>query len=180
MILNHLSIENVYLPAGSVPPVFHLTSCSHTKSNLYFEISFSKIMREPVLFRFLTFHVPDLISIFLSVGRLSKKRPNPRLFVTFRHNPILYSGVSPKANPHTWGTPIFGCPRLFIQHIRSYPPYLEAVYFIRNLRTRHALATNDPLNMEISSLRTQKFSHRRIIALTISSLGLLAHFCSAK
>jgi hypothetical protein len=35
---------------------------------------------------------------------------------------------------------------LLIQHIRSYPPYLEAVSSIRNLRTRHAVVTVYQLN----------------------------------
>jgi hypothetical protein len=43
--------------------------------------------------------------------------------------------------------PTVGCPRLLIQHIRSYPPYLEAVSSIRNLRTRRAVVTVDPLNI---------------------------------
>jgi hypothetical protein len=47
-------------------------------------------------------------------------------------------------NPQTGGPPTVGCPRLLIQHIRSYPPYLEAVSSIRNPRTRHAMVTVDP------------------------------------
>jgi hypothetical protein len=50
-------------------------------------------------------------------------------------------------NPHAGGPPVVGCPRLLIQYICSYPPYLEAVPSIRNLRTRHAVVTRDPLNM---------------------------------
>jgi hypothetical protein len=43
--------------------------------------------------------------------------------------------------------PHVGCPRLLIQYIRSYLPYLEAFYSIRNLRTRHAVMTRDPPNV---------------------------------
>jgi hypothetical protein len=50
-------------------------------------------------------------------------------------------------NPQAGGPPLVGCPRLLIQYIRSYPPYLEAVSSIRNLRTRHAAVTRDPPNM---------------------------------
>jgi hypothetical protein len=32
-----------------------------------------------------------------------------------------------------------------MQYIRGYPPYLEAVSFIRNPRKRHAVVTRDPL-----------------------------------
>jgi hypothetical protein len=42
--------------------------------------------------------------------------------------------------------PIFGCPRLLIQYIGSYPPCLEAVSSIRNLRTRHAMVKWEPPN----------------------------------
>ncbi|KAJ4452211.1 hypothetical protein ANN_03729 [Periplaneta americana] len=49
------------------------------------------------------------------------------------------SKVIPSPNPQAGGPPLIGCPRLLIQYIRSYPPYLEAVSSIRNLRTRHAV-----------------------------------------
>jgi hypothetical protein len=45
--------------------------------------------------------------------------------------------VSLPTNPQAGGPPTVGCPRLLIQYIRSYPPYLEAVSSIRNPRTRH-------------------------------------------
>jgi hypothetical protein len=56
--------------------------------------------------------------------------------------------VRPPPNPQAGGPPPVGCPRLLIQYIRSYPPYLEAVSSIRNLWTRHAVVTRDPLNMD--------------------------------
>jgi hypothetical protein len=56
--------------------------------------------------------------------------------------------VSSTPNPQAGDSPLVGCPRLFIQYIRSYPPYLEDVSSIRNLRTRHAVVTRDPLNMD--------------------------------
>jgi hypothetical protein len=34
---------------------------------------FVTVMREPALYRLLTFHVPNLMSIFFSLGRLSKE-----------------------------------------------------------------------------------------------------------
>jgi hypothetical protein len=78
-----------------------------------------------------------------------KIRPIPRPFVTFRNVfPFLRWGVvSPPPNPQAGGPPLVGCPRLIIQYIRSYPPYLEAFSSIRNLRTRHAVVTRDPLNL---------------------------------
>jgi hypothetical protein len=57
--------------------------------------------------------------------------------------------VSPTPNPKAGEPSLVGCPRLLNQYIRSYSPHLEAVSFIRNLRTRHAVVTRDPLNMDL-------------------------------
>jgi hypothetical protein len=56
--------------------------------------------------------------------------------------------VSP-AYPQAGGPPPVGCPLLLIQYIRSYPPYLEAVSSIHNLRMRQAVVTRDPLDADI-------------------------------
>jgi hypothetical protein len=52
-----------------------------------------------------------------------------RLHVRFRSKLLfLRRGVvSPTINTQAGGTPLVGCPRLLIQYIHSYPPYLEAV-----------------------------------------------------
>jgi hypothetical protein len=61
----------------------------------------------------------------------------------------FYGGVViPRPSPQAGGPPLVGCPRLLIQYIRNYPPHLEVVSSIRNLRTRHAVVTRDPSNME--------------------------------
>jgi hypothetical protein len=66
----------------------------------------------------------------------------------FRNKLEFYGAglLAPPPNPQAGGPPPVGCPRLLIQYIRSYPPYLEAVFSIRNLRTHHAVVTEDPLN----------------------------------
>jgi hypothetical protein len=66
---------------------------------------------------------------------------------------------SPKPNPQAGGPPPVGCTRLLIQYILSYPPYLETVSSIRNLRTRHAVVTGDTLNLglQLPRLRKHKF-----------------------
>jgi hypothetical protein len=72
----------------------------------------------------------------------------PRLLVNFRKNFIFLRWVvRATPNPQTGGPPLVGCPRLLIQYIRSYHPYLEAVPSIRTLRTRHAVVTRNPPNM---------------------------------
>jgi hypothetical protein len=40
---------------------------------VYFDISFATVMNKPALYRLLTYHVPKLMSIFLSLGHLSKE-----------------------------------------------------------------------------------------------------------
>jgi hypothetical protein len=62
----------------------------------------------------------------------------PRLRVRFRNKLIFlrWEVVSPTPNFQTGGPSLVGCPRLLIQYICSYPPYLEGVSSIRNLRTR--------------------------------------------
>jgi hypothetical protein len=73
MVLIPLSIQNVYSPAGTVPLPFYLTSCAPTKSNLYLNSSVQTAIGEPTLYKFLMLHVPNLMSIFLRLGHLSKE-----------------------------------------------------------------------------------------------------------
>jgi hypothetical protein len=51
----------------------------------------------------------------------------PRLCVVISNIYRVLRGrvVSPPPNPQPGGPPTVGCPRLLIQYIRSYPPYLE-------------------------------------------------------
>jgi hypothetical protein len=101
------------------------------------------------LHRLLTFHLPNPISIFFSLGRFQRIRPGPRPFVTIRNKLIfIWCGVvSPTPDLQAGGPLFVKCARLLIQYIRSYPPYPEAVFSILNLRTRHAMVTRHPANM---------------------------------
>jgi hypothetical protein len=72
-----------------VLPPSHLTSCTPNKSNLYFDISFVTVMSEPALYRLLTFHVSNLISIFFCLSCLSKKNPS-KSFVILRNKLIFF------------------------------------------------------------------------------------------
>jgi len=54
--------------------------------------------------------------------------------------------VSPSPNPQAGRPPLVSFPRLLIQYIRSYPPYLESVSSIRNPRTRHAVVAGTHIN----------------------------------
>jgi hypothetical protein len=113
-------------------------SCTPTKSNLYFPTSLVTILNEPDLYRHLTFHVPNLMSIFRCLGCAKWSVLFWGCAQWFVTNIEFYGEGGP---------PTVGCPRLLVQYIRSYPPYLETVSSICNPRTRHAMVTVDPLNM---------------------------------
>jgi len=51
--------------------------------------------------------------------------------------------ISPVSNPQSEGPPFVDCPRLLIQYIRSYSPYLEAFFSIRKPKRCHAAVTGD-------------------------------------
>jgi hypothetical protein len=88
----------VYSLAGSVPPLSHLTSCSPTKSNLYFDISSSTLLSEPYITSTKS-QVPfsELRPFIQSI------RPGPRPFVTFRNKFIFtVKNCQPHVQPPNW------------------------------------------------------------------------------
>jgi hypothetical protein len=90
----------------------------------------------------------NLIFLDLIISRLSKESIQVRDpswgFVTR----FLQWVFRPTPNSQAGGPSVIGCPRLLLQYISSYPPHLEAVSSIRNLRTRHAVVIKDSLNTE--------------------------------
>ena len=64
MIFVSFSIEKIPSHALTVPPLSHLTSSTPTKSNMYLGNSLATVASEPDLCRPLTFHVPNLLSLF--------------------------------------------------------------------------------------------------------------------
>jgi hypothetical protein len=79
----------VHSPAGSAPSPSHLASCTPTKSKLYLDSSLETVVKEPALYKHLTFHNPNLMSVFHCLGSLSRESVQVRVslmtFVT-----ILY------------------------------------------------------------------------------------------
>jgi hypothetical protein len=64
--------------------------------------------------------------------------------VTFRNKLVFFYSQELLAlltNPHAEGPLIAGRPRLFIQHIRSYPTHLQAVSSTYDPRTCHVMVT---------------------------------------
>jgi hypothetical protein len=85
------------------------------------------------------------ISVFLRLGRSALcniSQEATRICLTVRSFSPL------KANPQAGEPPLVGSPRSFYSIYLQYPPYLEAVSSIRNLRTRHAVVTRDILFKE--------------------------------
>jgi hypothetical protein len=53
-----------------MPPLYHLTSYTPTKSNLYLDNSLAAAIHEPAIYSLLTFQVPNLMSLFRSLGHI--------------------------------------------------------------------------------------------------------------
>jgi hypothetical protein len=60
--------------------------------------------------------------------------------------------VSPTLNLHAGGPPVVGCPRLLVQCIRSYSPFLEAFSSVRYLRMYHSVMTRGQLMLGLHYL----------------------------
>jgi hypothetical protein len=102
-------------PEGSIPNSQELSTCSYPQPD-----QSSPQYPIPTL-QDLTFQVPNLISVFHSLGRLSKEsvqvRGSLEVFVTSFF--FAVRGVNPTPNPQAGRPPLVICPRLLIQYIRS-------------------------------------------------------------
>jgi hypothetical protein len=132
-----------------MPPLSHLTSYTPTKSNLYLASSLETVIWEPALYKLLTFHVPNLISIFRRLGRLSKKsvqvRGSLEVFVTSLF--FTVKGCKPHTQPPSWRT----TPCRLSAAAYSIYSHLFSIavgrFSIHNPRPRHAVVTETPPNM---------------------------------
>jgi hypothetical protein len=137
MILIPFSLEKSIFVSDSVPPLSHLMSCTPT---------------------------PNLISIFLSSGHYLKKSSKPNAICDFVTNSFLW-WVTPTSNPQSGGLPLISCPLLLIQYFCSYPPHMDAISSIHNLRAHHAVLVRDTLNMEVKNCEACSF--------------IVSHICTA-
>jgi hypothetical protein len=106
MIINPLSVEKVYSPAGSVPLPSDLTYWTPTKSNLYLDSSLETVVREPALYKLLTFQI-QIMSVFHRLCSVSRESVQVRgSFMNFVTNVFLYgegllaSSPTPKLEDH--------------------------------------------------------------------------------
>jgi hypothetical protein len=101
------------------------------------DISSATVLSEPTLYRLLAFHIPNLVSIFLSLGHLSKESiqvcDSLWHFITSSFF-LWWGGVSRMPNTKSGGLPLVGPLLLLIQYIHSCPLYLKAVSSIFTLR----------------------------------------------
>jgi len=83
-------------------------------------------LSDPTLYRLITFHVPNLVSLFHSLNRTKASVPvrgKCSCFVT--RSLFTVRNCQHLAQPPVGGPPLVGCSRLLIQYIRSYPTYLR-------------------------------------------------------
>ena len=148
-----------------MPPLSHLTSCTPTESNLYLANSLAAaVVSELALYRLLTFHVPNLMSLLL-LRSYQTISPVPRLTVWMFHNKIcFYSELflalhpTPKLENHPLSDV---CESLL--NIFSAPLLIGSHSSIHNLRTCHAVLTGTHLssrgNIENQKYRISKIWH---------------------
>ena len=108
-----------------MPPFSYLASCAPTKSNVYLANSVAAVVSDPVLYRLLTFYVPNHMALFRCLVR-TKVLVQVRGFLCehFVTRYFLRRGVfRTSSNPQSGGPPPFGCPRQLIHYIHSYPPH---------------------------------------------------------
>jgi len=81
-----------------MPPLFHPTSCTRTKSNLYLLNSLAAAVIEPALYSPLTFQMPNIKSLFRLYWSIS---PGPRLYVWMFRNKTRFYGelLAPFSTP---------------------------------------------------------------------------------
>jgi hypothetical protein len=95
-----------------------------SERDTYLADSLTTVLSDPDLYRLLTIHVPNLTFLFRRLGRTTDKsielRVFARCFVTW--NCLRRGVVSALPNSQAGEPPLVGCPRLFIQCIRSYTP----------------------------------------------------------
>jgi hypothetical protein len=114
-----------------LPSLSHLTSCTPTKSSLYLVNSPTTVISDPDLYRLLTFHVPNLISLFHCSGCTEGSvwfRGFLWYFVTwliFYCEELLVSRPSPKLEDHPLSTVRDCLFNIFAATLRIYRPFLH-------------------------------------------------------
>ena len=108
-----------------MPHLFHLPSCTPTKSKLYLGNSLAAARRKPDPCRLLTLQAPNLISLFhcLDCTRVSVLGWGLLYECCVTGYVFTVRSCCTSPNPQAGGPPLVGCPWLFIQYFHSYTPY---------------------------------------------------------
>ena len=143
MIFVSFSIEKIKCPALTVPPLSQLTSCTPTNSNLYFAYSLLAVVSEPDLYRFLTFQVPNLMSLFHCFGCTTASVQNQGTSIGFVTSKLLVPCPNPKLEDHPLSAT---CDCLF--NMRADTHHIGGHSSIPNLRMHHAMVTRTHLSWQ--------------------------------
>jgi hypothetical protein len=131
-------------------PPSHLASFTPTKSNLYLASSLEAVIREPALYKLLTFNVPNLISIFHCMGHLSKEsvqvQGSCKLFITNLF--FTVKGCLPHAQPPSWRTTPCRLSAAAYSIYSQLPSIAGVCSSICCPRSRHAVVTGTHLTWQ--------------------------------
>ena len=133
-----------------MPPLSHLTSYTPTKSNLYPANSLAAAESEPSIYGLLTFQVSNIMSLLRCLLVRTKVPVQVRGFLCekFRKKICFYG--EHLAQPPSWSTTSCRLSTTAYSIYSQLPSTLEAVPFIRNLRTRHAVVTETHLSRRVA------------------------------
>jgi hypothetical protein len=107
--------------------------------------------------------VAYLKPIFLSLGR--SKEFKSQAIILQQNDFSRWWAASHMSKPKAGGQRLVGCPQQILQYLCGCPPYLEAFFSFRTLKTRHAAMTRDALNMGCIMINEvkAKWKHIKII-----------------
>jgi hypothetical protein len=116
-------------------PLTYLTSCTATRSKLFFANLFVTIFSECTWKRDSWQSIFQISYPFPLPRSFHRNCPSPSSCVALYNELIFYSEeLLPLTQTPSWRPALFSCQQLHITYIYSYPPYLEAISPIHNLR----------------------------------------------
>ena len=122
------------------------------KLNLYLANSLATVLSDTDLYKFLTFHVPNLISLFHCLGCTKGSVQALGNCSHFVMRPVFMVGrCCYLAQPQAGWPPLVGCLWLLIRYIHSYTPYWRPFLHLQLEDTPYD-GDRDSLIMDISEL----------------------------
>ena len=139
MIFVQFPIKKLYFSALSVPPLYHLPSCTPIKSHLYLANSLVVAVSEPALYRLLTFQLQNLMSLFSFLRSYQSINPSPKQEFMFRKKDSFYCEAlsTPLPTPKFENQPLSAV-RYCLFNILATTLHIGGRSSKRNLKTCHA------------------------------------------